>query len=67
MGLFYLVTAYQIKNNMCVRLTARMYFIINAISSNLAIPPFQRGQGGFFTTKTIYNTRTCIHADTHKK
>lgn len=38
---------------------------INARSSILAIPHFQRGQGGFFTTKTIYNSRTWIHEDTH--
>ena len=30
-------------------------------------PLSKRGQGGFFTTKTIYTYRTCIHADTPKK
>lgn len=28
-------------------------------------PLSKRGQGGFFTTKTMYNSRTCIHADIH--
>ncbi|WP_339700659.1 hypothetical protein [Algoriphagus aquimarinus] len=52
---------------MCIRLTARMYFILMLEVQIWQFPLSKRGQGGFFTTKTMYNSRTCIHADTHFK